>query len=99
MSNQKYIQPLARSHLINSGHYTYLGIDQIHIYTVYIRFFWQENHQIYGHIRCIYMVLANPIHIIHVTKRSLIHVQSKVALTPHQVQSDYVAVSNKHNSI
>ena len=31
------------------------------IYTVYIRCFWQENHQIYGHIRCIYTVLANPI--------------------------------------
>jgi len=31
-----------------------------HIYTVYIRYFWQGNHQIYGHIRCIYTVLANP---------------------------------------
>jgi len=28
--------------------------------TVYIRFFWRENHQMYGHIRCIYTVLANP---------------------------------------
>jgi len=27
---------------------------------VYIRYFWQVNHQIYGHIRCIYTVLANP---------------------------------------
>jgi hypothetical protein len=33
---------------------------QNHIYTVYIRYFWQGNHQIYGHIRCIYTVLANP---------------------------------------
>jgi adenosyl cobinamide kinase/adenosyl cobinamide phosphate guanylyltransferase len=31
-----------------------------HIYTVCIRYFWQGNHQIYGHIRCIYTVLANP---------------------------------------
>jgi len=30
------------------------------IYTVYVRYFWQGNHHIYGHIRCIYTVLANP---------------------------------------
>ena len=35
-------------------------VGQNHIYTVYIRYFWQEIHQIYGHIRCIYTVLANP---------------------------------------
>ena len=35
-------------------------VGQNHIYTVYLRFFWQGNHQIYGHIRCIYTVLANP---------------------------------------
>ena len=28
--------------------------------TVYVRYFWQGNHQIYSHIRCIYTVLANP---------------------------------------
>ena len=33
---------------------------QNHIYTVCIRYFWQGNHQIYGHIRCIYTVLASP---------------------------------------
>jgi hypothetical protein len=27
-----------------------------------IRYFWQENHKIYGHIRCIYTALANPVH-------------------------------------
>ena len=27
---------------------------------MYIRYFRQGNHQIYGHIRCIYTVLANP---------------------------------------
>jgi hypothetical protein len=35
-------------------------VGQNHIYTVYIRYFWQGNHQIYGHLRCIYTVLANP---------------------------------------
>jgi len=38
-------------------------VGQKHIYTVYIRYFWQGNHQIYGHIRCAYTVLANPIHV------------------------------------
>ena len=38
-------------------------VGQNHIYTVYVRYFWQENHQIYGHIRCIYTVLANPTHL------------------------------------
>jgi len=28
-------------------------VGQDHIYTVYIRYFWQGNHQIYGHARCI----------------------------------------------
>jgi len=37
-------------------------VGQNHIYTVYIRYFWQGNHQIYGHIRCISTVLANPSH-------------------------------------
>ena len=37
-------------------------VGQNHIYTVYIRHFWQRNHQIYGRIRCIYTVLVNPIH-------------------------------------
>ena len=41
-------------------------VDPNHIYTVYIRYLWQEHHQIYGHIRCIHTVLANPIN-----KRSL----------------------------
>jgi len=38
-------------------------VGQNHIYTVYIRYFWQGNHQIYGRIGCIYTVLANPSHI------------------------------------
>jgi len=39
-----------------------IRVGQNHINTVYIRHFWQGNYQIYGHIRCIYTVLANPIH-------------------------------------
>jgi hypothetical protein len=35
-------------------------VGQNHMYSVNIRYFWQGNHQIYGHIRCIYTVLANP---------------------------------------
>ena len=27
---------------------------------MYTRYFWQGNHHTYGHIRCVYMVLANP---------------------------------------
>ena len=38
------------------------SVGQNHIYTVYIRYFWQGNHQLYGHTRCIYSVLANPTH-------------------------------------
>ena len=30
---------------------------------MYIRYFWQGHHQIYGHIRFIYTVLANPKHV------------------------------------
>jgi len=37
-------------------------IGQNHTYAVYLRYFWQENHQIYGHIRCRNTVLANPTH-------------------------------------
>ena len=29
-------------------------VDQNHIYKVYIQYFWQGNHQINGHIKCIY---------------------------------------------
>jgi len=37
-------------------------MGQNHVYTVYIRYFWQGDHQVHGHIRCIYTVLANPKH-------------------------------------
>jgi len=38
-------------------------VGQNHKYTVYKRYFWQGNHQIYVHLRCIYTVLANPTHV------------------------------------
>jgi len=37
-------------------------VGQNHIYTVCMRYFWQGNRQIYGHIRCIYTDLANRTH-------------------------------------
>ena len=33
------------------------------IHGVYTQCFWQGNHQIYGHIRCLYTGLANPIYV------------------------------------
>jgi hypothetical protein len=35
-------------------------VGQNHIYTVYIRYFWQKNHRIYGVYIRTYTVLANP---------------------------------------
>jgi hypothetical protein len=32
------------------------------LYTAYIRYFWQGNHRVYGHIWCVYTVWANPTH-------------------------------------
>ena len=49
-------QPLESLHMCRFG--------QNPIYTVYIRYFWQGNHRIYGHIRCIYTVLANPTYVL-----------------------------------
>ena len=31
---------------------------------MYIRLFWQGNHNTHGHIRCVYTVLANPIYLV-----------------------------------
>ena len=38
-------------------------VGQNHKCTVYVQYFWQGNHQIYGLIRCTYTVLANPTYI------------------------------------
>ena len=42
------------------SYYLMSRVGQNPIHTVYIRYFWLGNHQIYGHIRCMYTVLANP---------------------------------------
>jgi hypothetical protein len=44
--------------------YPYMSrVGQNHIYTVYIRYIWLGNYQIYGVYIRIYTVLANPIHV------------------------------------
>jgi len=39
---------------------------------VHIQHFWQRNHQIHGHIRCMYTVLANPTHL-NINHRNKLH--------------------------
>ena len=45
--------------------------QQIHIYTytVHTQCFWQGNHQVYGHIQCIYIRFWPTLHIYAVYKR------------------------------
>jgi len=47
---------------INICSWFMIRVGQKHIYTENVRYIWQGNHQIYGHRRCIYTVLANPIY-------------------------------------
>jgi hypothetical protein len=75
-------------------------VGQNPMYTVYIRYFWQGNYQIYGHIRCIYTVLANPsnslcattgvceIHCIHNHWRSMRLLVIHTCLTVYAFSSD-----------
>jgi hypothetical protein len=55
------------AHMCMVGQNHICRVGQNHIYTVCVRYFWQGNHQIYGQIRCIYTVLANPtyMHAVH----------------------------------
>jgi hypothetical protein len=39
-----------------------LRVGQNRKYMVYVRYFWQDNHQISGHMRGTYMALANPLY-------------------------------------
>jgi len=48
------------SGLFDVGHMRRVG--QYRVYTVHIRYSWQGNHHMYGHIRCTYTVLASPTH-------------------------------------
>jgi len=47
---------------VHTIHDLYVGLAR----TIYLRciygIFWQGNHEIYSHIRCIYTILANPIY-------------------------------------
>jgi len=52
---------------------SYIGFGQDHIYSVYT-VFWQGNHRIYGHIRCIYTVLANPTDMLQISQASWLSV-------------------------
>jgi len=62
-----------------------------HMYTVYIRYFWQVHHHIYGHKRCIYTVLANPKNKYCFTlvrneclKRSFFHLDMNAGIPKHK---------------
>jgi hypothetical protein len=46
---------------------------------MYIRYNWQENHQMYGHKRCIYTVMANARYV------SPLHIHAHFLQTPHVV--------------
>jgi len=54
----RWCVPVVGINSFNSMHTHKVG--QNHIYAVCTRYFWQGNHQIYGHIRYVYTVLANP---------------------------------------
>ena len=58
-------QPLKAFKIILSES-KFLSVWCVHNYgvcTVHIQYIWQGNYQIYGHIRCVYTVLANPTYI------------------------------------
>ena len=57
-------------------------VGQNHIYTVYIRSFWQKNRQIYSYIRCVYTVLANPKYLVATHPKPDILYLSDI--TPHK---------------
>ena len=47
--------------------------------TIYRRYTWQGNHKLYGHIQCIFMVLANPTYAQCIANKSI-----QVALCPNR---------------
>jgi hypothetical protein len=62
----RLLWPTCATAYVCYGHVCYglrVGFGQNPMYTVSIRYFWQGNHQIYGHIQCIYTVLANPTYV------------------------------------
>ena len=73
-------------------------VSQNHIYTVYIRNFWQEHHQIYGHIRRIYTILANPRYLWVMSQlRSIIYINANTTFTPMPIPIIYMnAITTLH---
>jgi len=67
-----------------------IRVGQNHIYTVYIRSFWQGNHQLFGHIRWIYMVLDNPTY----TRKNVMSINR--GITTCVDQFPYVSLSHTH---
>jgi len=57
------------------------------------RYFWQGNHQIYGHIRCMYTALANPSYIPKAMSRSALCVM----LLAHRGRLSEQARAKIHN--
>jgi hypothetical protein len=55
----KFLYPQAVCVGPNRPDYVCVGLAR----TLYIRYFWQGNHPVYGHIRCIYTVMANPTYV------------------------------------
>ena len=47
--------------------------------SMYKRYFWQGDHHTYGHVQCVYTVLANPTHLKN--ERKLIYVLRPYAHT------------------
>jgi len=68
-------------------------VGQNHVYTVCIRYLWQGNHQIYGHIRCMYTVLANPTNgFIKPEQESIRPLTSIRHLTTHKNEHEHVLI-------
>jgi hypothetical protein len=44
----------------NPSQFVVSRVGQNHIYIVYIWYFWQGNHQIYGHIQCMFYGSGQP---------------------------------------
>ena len=47
-------------------------------YSVYIRYIYQGNHQIYGHMRCVYTVLANLTHVSDAHTHAHTHIHTRI---------------------
>jgi hypothetical protein len=62
-----HTQLICLIYVLNNGHVNEVmvmcRVGQNHIYTVYIRYFWLGNHQLYGVCIHIYTVLATPSHV------------------------------------